>query len=100
MIADNPAYVAVALSMDDQMGDDSVMECVPEQGTVKAYTSWTTGMPNYGATRDQVVSEMIFSCRSPHIVIQYIVTILVAPKYYQTARRIRGRWKHLLQTGT
>lgn len=52
--------MAVALSMDDKMGDDSVMECVPEQGTVKAYTSWTSGMPNYGASRDQVVRKMYF----------------------------------------
>lgn len=52
--------MAVALSMDDKMGDDSVMECVPEQGTVKAYTSWTSGMPNYGASREQVVRKMFF----------------------------------------
>lgn len=34
-------YVALALSEDDQMGRDSVVECVNEQGAVKAYTSWT-----------------------------------------------------------
>lgn len=38
------------------MGDDSVIECVPDSGSVKAYTSWTQGAPNYGVTRDQVVS--------------------------------------------
>lgn len=54
-LLDSPAYVAMALSMDDRMGADSVMECVPEQGVVRAYTSWTSGMPNYGVTRDQVV---------------------------------------------
>lgn len=38
------------------MGDDSVIECIPEGNTVKAYTSWTHGAPNYGVTREQVVS--------------------------------------------
>lgn len=53
---DNPAYVAIGLSSDDKMGDDSVMECIPEGGTIRAYTSWTSPPPNYGATRDGVVS--------------------------------------------
>lgn len=41
--------------MNDRMGDDSVMECVPEGGTVRAHTSWTTGNPNYGVSRENVV---------------------------------------------
>uniref|UniRef100_A0A182Q8D5 DOMON domain-containing protein n=1 Tax=Anopheles farauti TaxID=69004 RepID=A0A182Q8D5_9DIPT len=45
-----PAYVAFGLSNDAKMGDDSVIECVPEQGTVNAYASWTTVGP-YGSTR-------------------------------------------------
>lgn len=53
---ENPAYVAVALSQDGIMGDDSVMECVPEQGQIRAYTSWTLPRPNLGVTREGVVS--------------------------------------------
>lgn len=61
---ENPAYVAVALSTDSSMGDDSVMECIPENGNIKAYTSWTSPGPNYGATRDGVVSNYYCSCNS------------------------------------
>lgn len=53
---ENPAYVAVAISKDNQMGDDSVMECVPEGGQIRAYTSWTTPRPSLGVTRNGVVS--------------------------------------------
>lgn len=53
---DNPAYVAVALSNDNKMGDDSAMECVPEGGRVRTYSSWTSSQPNYGASRQDVVS--------------------------------------------
>lgn len=55
----SPAYVAIGLSEDDKMGDDSVMECLPQGGTIQAYTSWTRGMPNYGASRDQVPQNII-----------------------------------------
>lgn len=48
--------MAVALSNDVQMGQDSVMECVPEGGSVRAYSSWTLPRPNLGVTRDGVVS--------------------------------------------
>lgn len=34
-------YVALGLSDDDKMGKDSVVECVNESGSVKAYTSMT-----------------------------------------------------------
>lgn len=51
------AYLAVALSDDNQMGDDSVMECVPENGQIRAYTSYTTPRPNLGVTRQGIVSE-------------------------------------------
>lgn len=53
---DRPAYVAVGLSYDDKMGDDSVIECVPESGTVKAFSSWTRVGP-YGVTRSGIVSH-------------------------------------------
>uniref|UniRef100_A0A2M4A6W7 Putative domon domain of stromal cell-derived receptor 2 n=1 Tax=Anopheles triannulatus TaxID=58253 RepID=A0A2M4A6W7_9DIPT len=54
-----PAYVAVGLSNDAKMGEDSVIECVPEQGTVNVYASWTTVGP-YGSTR-LGVPQNIFS---------------------------------------
>ena len=56
IFVENPAYVAVGLSNNDKMGDASVMECVPEAGSIRAYTSYTSGAPNYGITREQVVS--------------------------------------------
>uniref|UniRef100_A0A1L8E3J5 Putative reeler domain protein n=1 Tax=Nyssomyia neivai TaxID=330878 RepID=A0A1L8E3J5_9DIPT len=46
----NPAYVAVGLSKDDKMMDDSVIECVPEGGRVNVYASWTEARP-YNAVR-------------------------------------------------
>lgn len=55
-LIDRPAYVAVGLSYDDKMGDDSVIECVPESGTVKAFSSWTRVGP-YGVTRSGIVSH-------------------------------------------
>ncbi|XP_055603210.1 putative ferric-chelate reductase 1 homolog isoform X2 [Uranotaenia lowii] len=51
-----PAYIAVGLSMDDRMGDDSVIECVPEQGTVNAYASWTFAGP-YGVSREGIAQN-------------------------------------------
>lgn len=35
-------YVAVGLSENEKMGDDSVMECTNEDSQVKLYTSWNT----------------------------------------------------------
>lgn len=48
--AANIAYIATALSTDDRMGEDAVMECVPENGVVRTYASWTTARP-YSANR-------------------------------------------------
>lgn len=48
--------MAVGLSTDDRMGQDSVMECVPEQGTPRAYSSWTVSEPRLGVTRQGIVS--------------------------------------------
>lgn len=59
---DNPRYVAVGLSEDAKMGDDSVMECVRENGRIQAYSSWNTPRPNIGNTRQDVVS-FSFLCR-------------------------------------
>ncbi|XP_055698466.1 putative ferric-chelate reductase 1 homolog isoform X2 [Phlebotomus papatasi] len=46
----NPAYVAVGLSTDDRMMEDSVIECVPQAGQVNVYASWTVARP-YNAVR-------------------------------------------------
>lgn len=37
----NAGYVALGLSDDDKMGRDSVVECISQSGSVKAFTSWT-----------------------------------------------------------
>jgi hypothetical protein len=51
------AYIALALSEDNLMGNDSAIECVNENGIVKAYTSFTRAIPNnYGARRSDIVS--------------------------------------------
>lgn len=51
------AYIAMGLSKDRNMGDDSVMECVKKGSEVKLYSSWTvTDGGDYGAPRDGVVS--------------------------------------------
>lgn len=39
--AKSAGYVALGLSDDEKMGKDSVVECLSEAGTIKAYTSWT-----------------------------------------------------------
>ncbi|GAB0093620.1 Putative ferric-chelate reductase 1 homolog [Sergentomyia squamirostris] len=46
----NPAWVAVGISTDNRMMDDSVIECVPEAGRVNVYASWTQARP-YNAVR-------------------------------------------------
>lgn len=52
----------MALSDDEKMGDDSAIECVNENGIVKAFASYTTAIPNnYGARRSEVVRQsMLF----------------------------------------
>lgn len=50
-------YVAVGISVDDRMGDDAGMECIPDGGgIVRAYSSYITARPNLGSTRQGVVS--------------------------------------------
>lgn len=50
------AYVALGLSHDDRMGEDSVMECVNDGGTVRAYTSYNNPRIN---TRNGVPQNII-----------------------------------------
>lgn len=53
----NAGYVAVGLSEDDKMGRDSVIECVSQAGSVKAYTSWTVvANGKFDAPRTGIVS--------------------------------------------
>lgn len=47
---EDAAWVGVGLSDDALMGNDSVIECVKENGTVNSYMSWT-GINPYRATR-------------------------------------------------
>ncbi|KAJ3665387.1 hypothetical protein Zmor_000884 [Zophobas morio] len=48
----NPGWVGVGLSDDAKMGDDSVIECVRDGNRpIKAFMSWTSGSPNFGAAR-------------------------------------------------
>lgn len=57
------AYIAMALSSDNKMGQDSVMECVKNKrtGKVELYSSWTEIVGgDYKATRDGAVSYVIF----------------------------------------
>lgn len=56
-ILDGAGFIALALSVDNKMGDDSAVECVNESGDIKAYTSMTRAIPeNYGARRSDIVS--------------------------------------------
>lgn len=45
------AYVALALSEDNLMGDDSAIECVYLNSDVKVYTSLLGAVPRHSATR-------------------------------------------------
>lgn len=49
-----PAYIALGLSTDASMGDDSVIECVPQGGKIQLYSSYTSPRPNLGVSRDGV----------------------------------------------
>ncbi|XP_037920288.1 putative ferric-chelate reductase 1 homolog isoform X2 [Hermetia illucens] len=61
-----PGYVAVGLSTDNKMGDDSIIECVPQGGKVNAFTSWTSGNPNYGDSREGINQNIIRLLASSH----------------------------------
>ncbi|XP_036332126.1 putative ferric-chelate reductase 1 homolog [Rhagoletis pomonella] len=51
---DGAAYIALGLSEDAKMGEDLVTECVPQNGRVNLYSSYTSGAPNYGSSRANV----------------------------------------------
>ncbi|KAM7341744.1 putative ferric-chelate reductase 1 homolog isoform 2-T2 [Cochliomyia hominivorax] len=50
--AANAAYVALGLSDDRKMGDDLVIECIPQNGQILMYSSLTSGKAaGYGVSR-------------------------------------------------
>lgn len=51
-------YVAVGLSRDNLMGEDSVMECIADGNTIVAHSSWNT--QSFDNTRQGVVSGSYF----------------------------------------
>lgn len=55
----DPAWVGVGLSDDASMGQDSVIECVREGGSVKAYMSYTSPRPNLNVKR---LNKVNISC--------------------------------------
>lgn len=47
--------MAIGLSDDNKMGKDSVIECVNEAGSIKAYASWTeVALGKFDAPRNVV----------------------------------------------
>lgn len=60
-------YISFALSRDDEMGDDSVIECVVENGIVRSYTSWNIPRPSLGNTRLDVQQNIITHINSSYI---------------------------------
>lgn len=54
-----PAYIALGLSDDDKMGGDSVIECVPENNRINAYTSYTTAPTPFASGRDGIPQNFI-----------------------------------------
>lgn len=75
------------------MGDDSVIECVYENGMVTAYTSITTrGEGNYGANRAPVV------CLSRCFCTYFKLIFPVGSKYYHIEEFNDGKWSNLLSS--
>lgn len=58
-ISKQHAYVALGLSSDDKMGEDSVMACIVQGDSVGLRSSWTTPRPNLGDTREGVPQNII-----------------------------------------
>uniref|UniRef100_A0A1A9WDX6 Ferric-chelate reductase 1 homolog n=1 Tax=Glossina brevipalpis TaxID=37001 RepID=A0A1A9WDX6_9MUSC len=54
--AKDAAYVAFGLSEDTKMGEDLVTECIPQNGRISMYSSYTSAPPNgnYGSSRNGV----------------------------------------------
>lgn len=86
-------YIALALSYDSKMGSDSAIECVNDNGRVRAFTSLTRAIPqNFGARRNDIVSVLEF--KSKDNLDQKI--FLSGPKYHHIEDVWLRRWLHLL----
>ncbi|XP_044006147.1 putative ferric-chelate reductase 1 homolog isoform X2 [Aphidius gifuensis] len=46
LLGEGGKYVALGISNDEKMGDDSVVECVDEADAIKIYMSWNDGKKN------------------------------------------------------
>lgn len=46
LLGEGGKYVAVGMSKDEKMGDDSVVECIDEADAIKIYMSWNDGKKN------------------------------------------------------
>lgn len=84
------------------MGDDSVVECVPEQGTVNAYASWTFAGP-YGVSRQGIAQNFIRLLEKSYVdgvihckVERDAVTTVKGQKF----DLINGKYHLLLATGS
>lgn len=55
--SDDNVYIALALSVDDRMGDDSAIECVYSNGEVQTFTSFLGDVPRHSASRTESVSS-------------------------------------------
>lgn len=90
----------MGLSDDAKMGEDLTTECVPENGRVNLYSSYTSASP-YSAVRANVVS----SIKSRHKLLQFLAKIsrplsLAASELGASAECILCGWRHLLQGAT
>lgn len=99
----HPAYVATALSLDTRMEDDSAMECVPENGQVNIYTSWTGRSPSRATRLPAADSTFIHLINSSFVngnIYCKIERDAVSVVHGQTFDLVHGKYHLLLATGT
>lgn len=94
-LAARARYVAIALSYDQKMGRDAVIECVNDAGRVRTYSSVTSVMGQvYSSPRTAV-------CRYENI--QFYLpqaSSSTESNHYQTRRGSTGKRHDILQSGT
>lgn len=99
----NAAYVALGLSADTKMGNDAVIECVPEQGTIRAYASLTAGPPNYAAIRAGVPQTSIQLRDAAYVNGTIFCRVERQPQFEALGQSFdlqRNKYKLLLATGS
>lgn len=90
--------MAIGLSDDNKMGKDSVIECVNEAGSIKAYASWTeVALGKFDAPRNvvRILKRCLilmqrfsfFEDDSENPYNTNIFYLLLASKYYSTVAR-------------